>query len=94
MWEIWRSAGGCRAQSEETGILVNRDNGKGRSVLSLLSTGIVAYLVMGGARLKLKRGVDLAAGTSSCEEQDGSTTQGLAHLIEVLERRRPRGQTA
>jgi hypothetical protein len=57
---------------------------KGRSVLRLLSTGIVAHLVMGGARLKLKRGVDLAAGTPSNEEQGGSTARGLKHFAKGL----------
>jgi hypothetical protein len=56
------------------------DNGKGGSVLRLLSTGIVAHLVMGGTRLKLKRGVDLAAGTLSSEDQDGSTNRNSAHF--------------
>lgn len=84
VWEVWRRAGGCRARSEQIGVLVNRDNGKGRSVLSLLSTGIVAHLVMGGARLKLKRGVDLAAGTSSSEDQGGSTIRNSAHFAKGL----------
>jgi hypothetical protein len=65
-------------------VLVNRDNGKGRSVLRLLSTGIVAHLVMGGARLKLKRGVDLAAGTPSSEDQGGGTNRNSAHFAKGL----------
>ena len=84
VWEVWRRAGGCRARSEQIGVLVNRDNGKSRSVLRFLSTGIVAHLVMGGARLKLKRGVDLAAGTSSSEGQGGSTNRNSAHLAKGL----------
>jgi hypothetical protein len=57
---------------------------KDRSVLRLLSTGIVAHLIMGGARLKLKRGVDLAAGTPSNEEQDGSTARDLGYFAKGL----------